>query len=298
MLKYISAGTYFRNLFGCKVYKLALGCSDTCPTRNPDGSGGCIFCGKEGSGEFAETCMSAAEVSGAISRAKKRVAAKTSDNAYIAYFQSYTSTFIPAVRLKEVLSAAAAEEGIRAISIATRPDCLPDDVMRVLSETASTLPLFVELGLQTMHDRTAKLIKRGYDLKVYEDAAIRLKNAGANVITHVILGLPGESAEDAAQSARYAGELTDGIKLQLLYVLRGTELCDMYARGKYRPLEMHEYVQTLCGCVKALPSKTVVHRLTGDPPKRLLVAPDWAADKKRVLSYINAEFEKQGIIRI
>lgn len=298
MLKYLSAGTYFRRLFGCKVYKLALGCSDTCPTRNPDGSGGCIFCGKEGSGEFAETCMNASDVSGAIARAKKRVAAKTSDNAYIAYFQSYTSTFIPADRLRDVLNAAAAEEGIRAISVATRPDCLPGDVMRVLSEIALKCPLFVELGLQTMHERTAKLINRGYDLRVYEDAVNRLKNAGASVITHVILGLPGESAEDAAASARYAGELTDGVKLQLLYVLRGTKLCDMYMRGEYRPLEMHEYAQMLCECVKALPSETVIHRLTGDPPKRLLVAPTWAADKKRVLSYINSEFEKQGIVRI
>ena len=295
--KYLSANDYFRSRFGCKVYKLALACSDTCPNRDGRaGSGGCIFCGN-GSGEFAEKCLNAAELDNAIAKAKLRISAKTNAAKFIAYFQSYTSTYAPIDRLDELFHAAARREDIAALSVATRPDCLPDDVMRLLASVASEKPLFIELGLQTIREDTAKLINRGYTLAVYDDAVIKLKSTGANVITHIIVGLPGESKEDAVRSAAYAGRVSDGIKLQSLFVLRGTRLADMYESGEYVPLTENEYIDALCDCVKVIPKRVVLHRLTGDPPKRLLIAPLWTADKKRVRAAMAKAFEARNIIQ-
>lgn len=298
LTRYRSADAALREMFGCKVYKLALSCAVTCPNRDGSaGTGGCIFCGESGSGEFAEICRSESDVNEAIERAKARVSGKAHAEKYSAYFQSYTSTYMPAEKLRDVLLAAADREDIAALSVATRPDCLPADITEVLREAISRKPLFVELGLQTIREDTAKLINRGYTLAVYDDAVIRLKSIGANVITHIIVGLPEESKEDAVRSAAYAGRVSDGIKLQSLFVLRGTRLADMYESGEYVPLTENEYIDALCDCVKVIPKRVVLHRLTGDPPKRLLIAPLWTADKKRVRAATAKAFEARNIIQ-
>ena len=295
--KYLSANDYFRSRFGCKVYKLALACSDTCPNRDGRaGSGGCIFCGN-GSGEFAEKCLNAAELDNAIAKAKLRISAKTNAAKFIAYFQSYTSTYAPIDRLDELFHAAARREDIAALSVATRPDCLPDDVMRLLASVASEKPLFVELGLQTTNENTAKLINRGFTTDLYDDAVKKLHGISAKVIAHMILGLPGEDRDTAVATAKHIGQTADGIKLQLMFVIEGTALADMYKRGEYLPLGIDEYADMLCACMDALPADIVIHRLTGDPPKRLLLAPAWAADKKRVLNFINEKLRQHGICR-
>ena len=299
MLNYMTADGLFRRMFGGKTYKLALGCSDSCPNRNADGSGGCIFCGNSGSGDFAEICMTADEVYGAIERAKSRVAAKVGTDArYIAYFQSFTSTYAPVKRLERVFRAAADREDIVALSVATRPDCLGGEILGLFRNLVKRKPLFVELGLQTANEHTAALINRRYPLEVYDEAVRRLHECGANVITHTIIGLPGESAEDAVRTAAYAGRVTDGIKLHLLFVTDGTKLAEMYRRGEYAPLTPDRYADILCRCIKALPDGVVIHRLTGDPPKSVLLAPAWTADKKRTLAFVSEKLTEQGIRRL
>lgn len=299
MLKhYRSANDYFRELFGCKVYKLALSCSDTCPNRDGTvGTGGCIFCGAEGSGEFAEICKNSSDLESAIAHAKKRVSSKTNGGSYIAYFQSFTSTYAPISRLEELFTAATERNDIVALSVATRPDCLSDSIMNLLKRISERKPLFVELGLQTIHETTAKSLNRGYALNVYDTAVDRLHKINANIITHIILGLPGESSEMVEQTAKYVGKVTDGIKLQLMFVLKNTVLADMYYNGKYKPLTLEEYSDMLCRCIEILPPNVVIHRLTGDPPKRIMIAPEWAADKKRVLNHISSEFERRDILQ-
>lgn len=299
MLKrYRSANDYFQELFGCKVYKLALSCSNTCPNRDGTvGTGGCIFCGAEGSGEFAEICKDACDLDKAITSAKLRVNKKINSNSFIAYFQSFTSTYAPVSRLKDLFFAVTERNDIAAVSVATRPDCLSESVMDILKKISERKPLFVELGLQTIHENTAKLINRGYSLSVYDTAVDRLHEINANVITHIILGLPNENPEMAVRTAEYVGKVTDGIKLQLLFVLKNTVLADMYYNGQYKPLSLEAYLETLCSCIEILPPDVVIHRLTGDPPKRIMIAPEWAADKKRVLNYINSEFERRNILQ-
>ena len=241
--------------------------------------------------------MNAAELDNAIAKAKLRISAKTNAAKFIAYFQSYTSTYAPIDRLDELFHAAARREDIAALSVATRPDCLPDDVMRLLASVASEKPLFVELGLQTTNENTAKLINRGFTTDLYDDAVKKLHGISANVIAHMILGLPGEDRDTAVATAKHIGQTADGIKLQLMFVIEGTALADMYKRGEYLPLGIDEYADMLCACMDALPADIVIHRLTGDPPKRLLLAPAWAADKKRVLNFINEKLRQHGICR-
>ncbi len=294
--RFYSANEHYRRRFGEKIYKLALAFGRTCPNRDGTaGTGGCIFCGGSGSGEFAESC--AKGVDAAIEAAKRRVASKVGNGRYIAYFQSFTSTYMPIGEMEKVFFAAAEREDIAALSVATRPDCLPDDTVKLLGKLAEIKPLYVELGLQTIHEDTAKKINRGYALPVYRDAVKKLHSVGADVITHIILGLPGESADMAEETATYVGKISDGVKLQLMFVLEGTRLAEMYERGEYRPLAREEYTETLCRCVEVLPPSVVIHRLTGDPPKRLLVAPEWAADKKRVLGMIAEAFKRRNTIQ-
>ncbi len=294
--RYRSAGDLFLELFGEKTYKLSLTCGNTCPNRDgTKGTGGCIFCGEAGSGEFSVPCTDASDIGTAIERAKALVSSKTKAGRFIAYFQGFTATYMPADKLEPLLSAAADRGDISAISVATRPDCLPDDIVGVLRRTAERKPLFVELGLQTARDDTAKLINRGYPLSVYDDAAGRLREAGANVITHMILGLPGECKEDGIRTAEHIGKTADGIKIQSLFILAGTKLADMYEKGEYRPLSKEDYIDMLCECVEILPPDTVIHRITGDPPKKLMLAPEWAADKKRVLADIDKAFTARDV---
>ena len=293
---YYSLNRYLRETFGEKVYKLALDGGMTCPNR--DGTldtRGCIFCSAGGSGDFAEgRCASVAEQ---IERAKARVRKKTDAAKFIAYFQSYTNTYAPVEYLESLFSEAIAEECVVALSIGTRPDCLGDEVIGLLARLNQIKPVWVELGLQTIHEETARYIRRGYPLPVYEDALRRLKAAGITVIVHVILGLPGESREMMLATIDYLGgkHRPDGIKLQLLHVLEGTDLATEYRAGKFQTMEMEEYWDILFACLERLPPDMVIHRLTGDGPKRSLLAPMWTGDKKRVLNSMNRELQSRDI---
>ena len=294
--RYYSLNRYLRETFGEKVYKLALDGGMTCPNRGGTiGTGGCIFCSAGGSGDFAEgRCGSIAEQ---LERAKGRVRGKTDAAKFVAYFQSYTNTYAPVEYLEKLFSEALAEDSVVALSIGTRPDCLPDEVVALLERLNRRKPVWVELGLQTIHPETARYIRRGYELECYEDALRRLRAAGITVIVHVILGLPGETREMMLGTIDYlAGEhRPDGIKLQLLHVLEGTDLASEYRAGKFRTMEMEEYFDLLCQCLLRLPEDMVIHRLTGDGPKKTLIAPKWTGDKKRVLNALRRELENRDI---
>jgi len=289
-MNYNSLNQNLKNRFGKKIYKLALSINVTCPNR--DGTldtRGCIFCSHGGSGEFAE---GGDDILLQIERAKERVAKKAGDGAgYIAYFQSFTNTYGDINYLERVFLTAINHPDIVALSIATRPDCLGDGVMAMLGRLAKIKPLWVELGLQTVHEKTAEYIRRGYKTPVYDAAVKKLHGIGAEVVTHVILGLPYETEDMMLKTVRHAAECgTDGIKLQLLHVLRGTDLEKDYVNQKFKTLSLDEYVKILARCVESLPAGVVIHRLTGDGAKRLLVAPEWSADKKTVLNTVNRYF--------
>ena len=282
---YYSANEFYKKQFGCKVYKLSLDGGFTCPNRDGTlGTRGCIFC--DGSGAFAEgTCES---VSQQLTRAKARVQNKIKEGKFVAYFQSFTNTYAPVEKLETLYRQAMAPEDIVALSIGTRPDCLGDDVIELLSTLNKEKPVFVELGLQTVHPNTIRYIRRGYENQVYFDAVKRLKEAGIHVITHIIIGLPGEDESMAVETTRQAVAAgTDGVKFHLLHVLKNTDLAEDYLAGKFRCLELPEYADILKACLAVLPSDVVVHRITGDGAKKDLIAPLWSADKKRVLNYLN-----------
>ena len=278
---------YYREKYGCKVYKLSLDAGFTCPNRDGTvGTGGCIFCSGFGSGEFAEGGVD--PISLQLERAKARVSAKIKEGKFIAYFQAFTNTYAPVERLRKLYLEAIAPEDIVGLAIGTRPDCLGEDVIALLEEIHAVKPVSVELGLQTIHQETARYIRRGYDTQIYCDAVKRLKAAGIEVVTHIILGLPGETPEMAVQTTKAAVAAgTDGIKFHLLHVLKNTDLAEEYAKGKFDTLTMEEYGTWLKACVDVLPDDVVVHRITGDGAKRDLIAPLWSADKKRVLNYLH-----------
>lgn len=295
-MAYRSLNEELREKFGEKVYKLALEGGFSCPNRDGKiGTGGCIFC-LGGSGDFAE--KPSGNIFGQIEKAKARVEKKNPSGKYIAYFQSYTNTYAPVTYLEKLFSEAISHPDIVALSIGTRPDCLPDDVIGLLSKLNKTKPVWVELGLQTIHPETAEYIRRGYELPVFDSAVKRLKDAGIYVIVHMIIGLPGETPEMIFKTADYIGKSgADGIKLQLLHVLSGTDLAKDYEAGKFSVLELDEYISILEECIRRLPPRMTIHRLTGDGSKKHLVAPLWSADKKRVLNAINSAFEKDGLIQ-
>ena len=282
---YRTLNAHYREKFGCKVYKLSLDGGFSCPNRDGKlGTGGCVFC--TGSGEFAE---SGDDIPAQLERAKARVSAKVRDGKYIAYFQSYTNTYAPVERLRQLYYKAIAPEDIVGLAIGTRPDCLGEDVVALLSEVNRVKPVSVELGLQTVHEDTVRYIRRGYPNEVYFDAVKRLKAAGIEVVTHIIIGLPGENKEMAMETTRQAVAAgTDGVKFHLLHVLRGTDLERDYREGKFNCLSLEEYGDILKSCIDELPESVVVHRITGDGAKRDLIAPQWSADKKRVLNYLNS----------
>ena len=293
-MRYRSLSDAMKARFGTKVYRLALTTGATCPNRDGTlGYGGCIFCSEGGSGEFAAPLLPVKEQ---IRQAKKRVSAKFSpsipeeERKYIAYFQSFTNTYGDEDALLSMFREAAAEPGICAVAIGTRPDCLSEKMISGLSELNKEVPVWVELGLQTIHEDTARFIRRGYALPVFEDAARRLKAAGMEVIVHIILGLPGETRERMLETVRYVGDFVprlDGIKISLLYVLRGTDLADLYAAGQVPEMTLEEYAALIVDCLRILPEDMTVHRLTGDGPKKLLLSPLWSGDKKRVLNTLN-----------
>ena len=285
-MTYRTLNQHYQEKFGCKVYKLSIDAGFTCPNRDgTQGNGGCIFCSAYGGGEFAE---SGASIRDQLEKAKDRVAAKIKDGKYIAYFQSFTNTYAPVDRLRRLYTAAMEPEYIVGLAIGTRPDCLGDDVITLLAELNSVKPISVELGLQTIHENTARYIRRGYPTAVYDDAVRRLKAAGLEVVTHIILGLPGEDAAMAAQTCAHAVRMgTNGVKFHLLHVLKNTDLEQEYLAGAFRCLELEEYAQWLHLCLSLLPPHITVHRITGDGAKRDLVAPLWTANKKYVLNYLN-----------
>lgn len=286
-MEYLSFNKYLKDKFGQKVYKISLDGGFTCPNRDGKaGTRGCIFCSKGGSGDFAESReMSITEQ---IENGKKKVEKKIKSGKYIAYFQAFTNTYAPVEILRQKYEEAINHPDIVALSIATRPDCLGDDVLRLLDEMNKIKPVFVELGLQTIHQKSAKYIRRGYDLSVYDKAVRDLKKIGVNVVVHVILGLPNESENDMLETVKYVCESgANGIKLQLLHVIDGTDLAKDYEKGLFKTLEFDEYVNLIVKCVKIIPKDIVIHRLTGDGAKKDLIAPLWSADKKRVLNAIN-----------
>ncbi len=290
---YRSLNSYLKEVFGCKVYKLALDAGMTCPNRDGTlGYGGCIFCSAGGSGDFAEKYCG--DIRLQIERAKLRVSKKYKGDKYIAYFQNYTNTYADTRYLKSVFYPAIDEPSVCSLSIGTRPDCLGKDVLSLLNELNKIKPVFVELGLQTIHEETAEFIKRGYPLPVYDKAVKELKEIGINVVVHIILGLPYETENMMLETVRYVCESgIDGVKLQLLHVLKDTELEKMYLDGKVNVLSKDEYIKILCDCLEIIPKEIVIHRITGDAPKKLLVAPLWSADKKDVLNSINRELRKR-----
>ena len=284
---YRTLNQHYRERFGCKVYKLSLDGGFTCPNRDGTlGHGGCVFCSGKGSGDFAEGGPDPIHLQ--LERAKARVSAKIRDGKYIAYFQAFTSTYAPVPRLRQLYLDAIRDTDIVGLAIGPRPDCLGDDVIELLSEINTRKPVTVELGLQTVHEPSIRYIRRGYDNSVYFDAVRRLKGADIEVVTHIILGLPGETAEMAAETTRQAVAAgTDGVKFHLLHVLRGTDLAADYAAGAFSCLTLEEYAAALKLCIAQLPPQITVHRITGDGAKRDLIAPLWSADKKKVLNYLS-----------
>ena len=284
---YKTANEHYKETFGCKAYKLSIDAGFTCPNRDGSiGTGGCIFCGGDGGGEFAACGSSVTEQ---LERAKTRVEAKNKGGKYIAYFQSFTNTYAPLEKLRKLYTEAIAKDEIVGLAIGTRPDCLSEAVINLLSEIKRIKPVSVELGLQTVHEETARYIRRGYATEVYTDAVKRLKAAGIEVVTHIILGLTGETTEMMVQTTQKTVEAgTDGVKFHLLHVLKGTDLEKEYLAGKFQCLSLEEYAKNLKACLDVLPEHVVVHRITGDGAKRNLVAPEWSADKKRVLNFLNA----------
>ncbi len=294
---FYSANEYYKSRFGGKVYKISLNAGTSCPNRDGKlSTDGCIFCSESGSGDFSpESTLSVDEQ---IETAVLRVRDKFRENRFIAYFQSFTNTYAPVEYLERIFTQALNNNKIVALSIATRPDCLGDDIMSLLKKLDSVKPVFVELGLQTVHKSTADFINRCYELSVFDEAVQKLKAADINVIVHVILGLPFENEEMMYQTVSYVGKSgADGIKLQLLHVLKSTRLADIYQSGAFEVLTLEKYTDIVCNCVELIPRHMVIHRLTGDGAKRLLIAPKWSGNKKLVLNTINKAMRDRNIIQ-
>ncbi|MDO4189114.1 MAG: TIGR01212 family radical SAM protein [Lachnospiraceae bacterium] len=309
-MNYLSLNTYLKNTFGCKVYKLAIDGGFTCPNR--DGSldtRGCIFCSGFGSGDFAASRNQS--ITDQIEEAKLRVKDKIKDGKYIAYFQAFTNTYAPVNELESKYMEAINHPDIVAISIGTRPDCIPEEVLSLLEKLNKIKPVWVELGLQTIHKKSSEFIRRGYDLEVYNEAVKNLKARGIYVITHIILGLPGETQEMMLESVRYVckSPSCDGIKLQLLHIIHGTDLAYLYENrhnlselgvtnhsfskndlnlmADYECMDLESYVDVIKKCISIVPNNIAIHRMTGDGDKKTLIAPLYSGDKKRVLNAIN-----------
>ena len=295
-MHYYSLNEYLNKTFGEKVYKISLNGGMTCPNRDGTLSDkGCIFCSKGGSGEFSADKI--LPISKQIEQAKLRISAKTDCKKFIAYFQPFTNTYADIEYLKKIYYEAIVSEEVVALSIATRPDCLNTEVLQLLEEINQIKPVWVELGSQTIHKKTSDYIRRCYELEVYDKAVDDLKSIGVSIITHIILGLPNESKEMMLQSVKYAGERSDGVKLQLLHVLKDTDLLIDFENKVFDTLSLEEYIDILCDCIEILPESVVIHRLTGDGDKKILISPMWSADKKRVLNTINKVFNERNIIQ-
>lgn len=292
--RYYALDTYLQNTFGQKVYKLALDGGMSCPNRDGTlGTGGCIFCSAGGSGDFAASrhLSVTQQIDAQIAAARQKTV--NSATSYIAYFQAYTNTYAPYAILEKLFTEAISHPMICALSIATRPDCLPEETVELLSRLNRRKPVWIELGLQTIHEDTARYIRRGYSLSCFTDAVSRLKAAGiSQIIVHTILGLPKETDDMVLQTIRFLNtQPIQGIKLQLLHVLRDTDLADDYARGDFEVLTQEHYIDLLIRCLEQLSPETVIHRLTGDGPRNLLIAPQWSLRKRSVLNALQHELK-------
>ena len=297
---YHSLDYELKRQFGQKIYKVSLDGGMSCPNRDGTvGTGGCTFCSQGGSGEFAVGRTGYPDVWEQIEQAKTRVHRKISgEGKYIAYFQSYTNTYAPVDYLRTLFERAITHPDIVALSVGTRPDCLGDEVVAFLKELNRQKPVWVELGLQTIHEKTAERIHRGYRLEVFEDAYRRLKEAGLTVVVHVILGLPGETKEEMLETVDYLGKIPiDGIKLQLLHILKGSQMAAEYEKNPFSLMELEEYLDLILTCVARLPQSVVIHRLSGDGAKALLIGPAWSANKKLVLNRMMQKFRENGIFQ-
>lgn len=284
--RYHSLNSFLRKCFGEKVFKISLDAGFTCPNRDGRVSkGGCVFCSARGSGDFAGT---AEDLIDQFDEVKAMMSKKWKSGKYIAYFQAYTNTYADVDTLRDKYYSILNLKDVVGIAIATRPDCLPEDVLELLEELNKKTFLWVELGLQTMHDRTAHYINRGYDLKVYIDAVRKLKNMDIDVVTHVILGLPGENRKEMLETVDLvANSGTHGIKLHLLHLLKDTKLVEMYNRGDFKFMEFDEYVETVVECIERIPADMVIHRITGDGPRDTLIGPRWSLKKFEVINAID-----------
>jgi len=315
---YYTLNLYLKQRFGKRLQKLSLDGGMSCPNRDGTIShGGCVFCSAGGSGDFAaDRRLSVAEqlayaktqVSGKKLQQRKSLpknisvtsVQKTEEECpgYIAYFQAYTNTYGPIDYLERIFTEAMEDPEVKVLSIATRPDCLGEDVCALLDHMSQKKPIWVELGLQTMHEDTARKINRGYELPVFEEAVRRLKTGGHTVIVHVILGLPGETREQMVETVRYLGRLgIDGIKLQLLHVLRDTKLARWYEEALFETLTKEEYFAIIADCLRVLPREVVIHRITGDGPKDLLMAPLWSGHKKTVLNELHHYLKEHSVVQ-
>lgn len=297
---YHSLDYELKRQFGQKIYKVSLDGGMSCPNRDGTvGTGGCTFCSQGGSGEFAVRRTGYPDVWEQIEQAKTRVHRKISgEGKYIAYFQSYTNTYAPVDYLRTLFERAIIHPDIVALSVGTRPDCLGDEVVALLKELNRQKPVWVELGLQTIHEKTAERIHRGYRLEVFEDAYRRLKEAGLTVVVHVILGLPGETKKEMLETVDYLGKIpVDGIKLQLLHILKGSQMAAEYEKNPFSLMELEEYLDLILTCVARLPQSVVIHRLSGDGAKALLIGPAWSANKKLVLNRMMQKFRENGIFQ-
>lgn len=297
---YYSVDAYCKNTYGEKLYKIAVNTGLGCPNRDGfSGTGGCIFCSAGGSGDFAVDYSLQHSISDQLQTGITFFHNKKIGNRFIAYFQAYTNTYAPAEVLQPLFREALAEPTVAGISIATRPDCLPEDIMTMLVHVRQDFPdkfIWIELGLQTIHEQTARFIRRGYPLAVYDDAVLRLKAAGFPVITHLILGLPGENREMLLQTIDHMNRIgTWGIKLQLLHVLDGTDLGTLYQNGQYQPLDKDTYLEDVIACIARLSPEIVIHRVTGDGPSDLLLAPMWSRNKRDVLNTLHHRLKQQSV---
>lgn len=284
---FYSLNDYLLEKFGEKTYKIALNGHMSCPNRDGSyGHSGCIFCSEGGSGDFAGSPLDS--ITDQIEQGKEKLASKYSGTSYIAYFQAFTNTYAPVEYLRNIFYEAITHPDIVCLSIATRPDCLPDDVIALLAELNAIKPVWIELGLQTINENTATYIRRGYSLNVYDMAMNKLNKLGIETIVHMIIGLPRENANMMYETARYiAASGAKGIKLQLLHVLKNTDLAKDYEQGLFNVLSLEEYANIIGNILTLLPKEMVIHRITGDGPKSILIAPQWSANKKMVLNYIN-----------
>ena len=291
-MRYLS--DVLKQRYGEKLYKLSLSSGCTCPNRDGSvGSGGCSFCSAGGSGEFASA---AGDIGKQIGDAKERILKKASSKRFIAYFQSFTNTYGDARTLKGLYEPVVRRDDIAILSIGTRPDCLGNEILDMLASLNRVKPVWVELGLQTMHDTTAARLNRGYALPVFEEAVRNLKSVGIEVIVHVIFGLPGETGDDMLQTIRYLSGMVpavDGIKIQMLNILKGTVMGEQYGREPFPLLSLEEYTDLVVESLRILPEQMVVHRMTGDGPGQLLIAPDWVRNKKKVLNTIQRKLRER-----